>query len=46
MLGSDKKVGVVGLNLFGLRKRGKVGKLGTEGISGTNLPAIRMFSYS
>ncbi len=28
MSGSDKKVGVVGLTLFGLRRREKVGKLG------------------
>lgn len=35
MSGSDKKVGVVGLTLFDLRKRGKVGKLSMVGTSGT-----------
>ena len=41
MSGSDKKVGVVGLTLFDLRRRGKVGKLGMVGTSGTKFPAIR-----
>jgi len=40
--GSDKKVGVVGLSLFDLRRRGKVGKLGMVGVNGTKFPAIRM----
>ncbi|KAK4242283.1 hypothetical protein C8A03DRAFT_11485 [Achaetomium macrosporum] len=39
--GSDKKVGVVGLTLFDLRRRGKVGKLGMVGVNGTKFPAIR-----
>jgi hypothetical protein len=39
---SDKKVGVVGLTLFDLRRRGKVGKLGMVGVSGDKFPAIRM----
>ncbi|KAH8664001.1 hypothetical protein BX600DRAFT_288590 [Xylariales sp. PMI_506] len=39
--GSDKKVGVVGLTLFDLRRRGKVGKLGMAGTNGTKFPAIR-----
>ncbi|KAI1853740.1 hypothetical protein JX265_003927 [Neoarthrinium moseri] len=39
--GSDKKVGVVGLTLFDLRRRGKVGKLGMVGTNGTKFPAIR-----
>ncbi len=39
--GSDKKVGVVGLTLFDLRRRGKVGKLGMVGVNGTKYPAIR-----
>lgn len=34
MSGSDKKVGVVGLTLFDLRRRGKVGKLSMVGTSG------------
>ncbi|MCJ1479511.1 hypothetical protein MMC13_008197 [Lambiella insularis] len=41
MSGSDKKVGVVGLTLFDLRRRGKVGKLSMVGTSGTKFPAIR-----
>ncbi|KAF2237222.1 D-galacturonic acid reductase-like protein [Viridothelium virens] len=41
MSGSDKKVGVVGLTLFDLRRRGKVGKLSMVGISGQKFPAIR-----
>jgi D-galacturonate reductase len=40
--GSDKKVGVVGLTMFDLRRRGKVGKLSMVGTSGTKYPAIRM----
>jgi len=40
--GSDKKVGVVGLTLFDLRRRGKVGKLSMVGTSGHKYPAIRM----
>lgn len=43
--GSDKKVGVVGLTMFDLRRRGKVGKLSMVGTSGTKYPAIRMFSF-
>ncbi|KAK3378230.1 hypothetical protein B0H63DRAFT_241389 [Podospora didyma] len=39
--GSDKKVGVVGLSMFDLRRRGKVGKLGMVGVNGTKYPAIR-----
>ena len=38
---SDKKVGVVGLTLFDLRRRGKVGKLSMVGTSGSKFPAIR-----
>src|SRR5436190_17207994 len=38
--GSDKKVGVVGLNMFDLRRRGKVGKLSMVGVSGSKFPAI------
>jgi len=41
MSGSDKKVGVVGLTLFDLRRRGKVGKLSMVGTSGGKFPAIR-----
>lgn len=44
--GSDKKVGVVGLTMFDLRRRGKVGKLSMVGTSGGKYPAIRMFSLS
>jgi hypothetical protein len=40
--GSDKKVGVVGLTMFDLRRRGKVGKLSMVGTSGTKYPAIRL----
>ncbi|PQE06739.1 hypothetical protein CJF30_00008648 [Rutstroemia sp. NJR-2017a BBW] len=39
--GSDKKVGVVGLSLFDLRRRGKVGDLSMVGTSGGKFPAIR-----
>ncbi|KAH6683904.1 hypothetical protein B0J14DRAFT_612102 [Halenospora varia] len=39
--GSDKKVGVVGLTMFDLRRRGKVGKLSMVGTSGQKYPAIR-----
>ncbi|KAH8692739.1 putative NAD binding Rossmann fold oxidoreductase [Talaromyces proteolyticus] len=39
--GSDKKVGVVGLTLFDLRRRGKVGKLSMAGVSGRKFPAIK-----
>lgn len=39
--GSDKKVGVVGLTLFDLRRRGKVGKLSMAGVSGSKFPGIR-----
>ncbi|KAL7805584.1 putative D-galacturonic acid reductase [Trichoderma aethiopicum] len=39
--GSDKKVGVVGLTLFDLRRRGKVGKLGMVGVNGKKFPQIR-----
>lgn len=38
---SDKKVGVVGLSMFDLRRRGKVGKLGMVGVNGAKYPAIR-----
>lgn len=41
MSDSDKKVGVVALTLFDLRRRGKVGKLSMVGTSGTKYPAIR-----
>ncbi|KAL4954490.1 hypothetical protein BDW69DRAFT_163066 [Aspergillus filifer] len=39
--GSDKKVGVVGLSLFDLRRRGKVGELSMVGVSGRKFPGIR-----
>ncbi|OJJ51668.1 hypothetical protein ASPZODRAFT_446103 [Penicilliopsis zonata CBS 506.65] len=39
--GSDKKVGVVGLTMFDLRRRGKVGKLSMVGVSGKKYPGIR-----
>ncbi|KAI0167002.1 NAD(P)-binding protein [Hypoxylon sp. FL1284] len=39
--GSDKKVGVVGLTLFDLRRRGKVARLGMVGTNGAKFPAIR-----
>ncbi|KAI5200762.1 NAD(P)-binding protein [Aureobasidium subglaciale] len=39
--GSDKKVGVVGLTLFDLRRRGKVGNLSMVGTSGNKFPGIR-----
>lgn len=39
--GSDKKVGVVGLTLFDLRRRGKVGNLSMVGTSGSKFPSIR-----
>lgn len=38
---SDKKVGVVGLTLFDLRRRGKVDSLSMVGVSGRKFPAIR-----
>ncbi|PFH56295.1 hypothetical protein XA68_16766 [Ophiocordyceps unilateralis] len=38
---SDKKVGVVGLTMFDLRRRGKVGNLGMVGVDGTKFPPIR-----
>jgi D-galacturonate reductase len=41
--GSDKKVGVVGLTMFDLRRRGKVGNLSMVGTSGNKFPAIRTF---
>jgi D-galacturonate reductase len=44
--GSDKKVGVVGLTLFDLRRRGKVGNLSMVGTSGNKFPAIRKYWYS
>jgi hypothetical protein len=44
--GSDKKVGVVGLAMFDLRRRGKVGKLSMVGTSGTKYPAIRISPLS
>lgn len=42
---SDKKVGVVGLTLFDLRRRGKVGNLSMVGVSGDKFPAIRKSRY-
>jgi len=42
--GSDKKVGVVGLTLFDLRRRGKVGKLSMAGTTGDKYPQIREFA--
>jgi D-galacturonate reductase len=42
--GSDKKVGVVGLTMFDLRRRGKVGNLSMVGTSGSRYPAIRMLT--
>ena len=41
MSGSDKKIGVVALTLFDLRKRAKVGRLGICGTTGAKFPAIR-----
>lgn len=41
---SDKKIGVVGLTLFDLRRRGKVGKLSMVGTSGSKYSAIRTSS--
>ncbi|EZF35021.1 hypothetical protein TMEN_2478 [Trichophyton mentagrophytes] len=38
---SDKKVGVVGLTMFDLRRRGKVGNLSMAGVSGLKFPHIR-----
>eukprot|EP01091_Cochliopodium_minus_P010410 TRINITY_DN2748_c0_g2_i1.p1 TRINITY_DN2748_c0_g2~~TRINITY_DN2748_c0_g2_i1.p1 ORF type:complete len:437 (-),score=129.89 TRINITY_DN2748_c0_g2_i1:35-1345(-) len=38
---SDKKIGVVGLVLFDLRRRGKVGRLLMAGRNGKKFPAIR-----
>ncbi|PWY69726.1 NAD(P)-binding protein [Aspergillus heteromorphus CBS 117.55] len=38
---SDKKVGVVGLTLFDLRRRGKVNNLSMVGVSGHKFPGIR-----
>ncbi|KAG1894828.1 uncharacterized protein F5891DRAFT_1060724 [Suillus fuscotomentosus] len=38
---SDKKIGVVGLTLFDLRRLGKIGKLGMVGVNGGKFPAIR-----
>ena len=38
---SDKKIGVVGLTMFDLRCRGKVGDLSMVGVSGKKYPAIR-----
>src|ERR1700712_2387027 len=43
--GSDKKVGVVGLTMFDLRRRGKVGNLSMVGTSGGKYPAIRKLSF-
>ncbi|EEH20264.1 hypothetical protein PABG_02523 [Paracoccidioides brasiliensis Pb03] len=40
---SDKKVGVVGLTLFDLRRRGKVGNLSMVGVSGSKFPAIKEY---
>ena len=38
---SDKKIGVVALTLFDLRRRGKVSDLSMVGVSGMKFPAIR-----
>lgn len=38
---SDKKIGVVGLTLFDLRRLGKVDKLSMVGVNGSKFPAIR-----
>jgi D-galacturonate reductase len=38
---SDKKIGVVALTLFDLRRLGKVNKLGMVGVNGGKFPAIR-----
>ncbi|KAF9458195.1 hypothetical protein BDZ94DRAFT_1271259 [Collybia nuda] len=38
---SDKKIGVVGLTLFDLRRLGKVDQLGMVGVNGGKFPAIR-----
>ena len=38
--GSDKKIGVVGLTLFDLRRRGKVGKLSMVGTTGVPPEAV------
>ncbi|KAI0094696.1 D-galacturonic acid reductase [Irpex rosettiformis] len=38
---SDKKIGVVALTLFDLRRLGKVDQLGMVGVSGGKFPAIR-----
>lgn len=38
---SDKKIGVVALTLFDLRRRGLVGPLSMSGVSGRKFPAIR-----
>lgn len=38
---SDKKIGVVGLTLFDLRRLGKVDKLSMVGVNGRRFPAIR-----
>ncbi len=38
---SDKGAGVVGLTLFDLRRRGRVGRLAMAGVNGTKFPGIR-----
>lgn len=38
---SDKKIGVVGLTMFDLRRRGKVDSLAMVGVNGSKFPAIR-----
>jgi D-galacturonate reductase len=38
---SDKKVGVVGLSFFEMRRLGKVGTIGMVGTNGTKFPGIR-----
>lgn len=38
---SDKKIGVVALTMFDLRRRGKVGHLSMVGVSGRKFPDIR-----
>jgi len=38
---SDKKIGVVGLVLFDLRRRGKIGSITIAGTQGHKFPGIR-----
>ena len=44
--GSDKKVGVVGLTLFDLRRRGKVGKLSMAGTTGNKYAPRKHYMFS